>query len=349
MRRKIVGRSLALAVAAVGLYVVWPRLLAVFSAWPNLKDVNPAWFGVLALLEAGSFFCAWALIRLALQRGGWFRVATSQLAGNAVSRVVPGGAAAGGALQYRMLANSGVDGAKVAAGLTAASLISTGTLFALPVLAVPAMLWGAPVAHELKRTAIVGLGLFALMAAVGAVLLTTDRPLTLVGKAVQRLRNAMNRRAKPTTDLPERLVLERDLVRDVLGSRWWLALLAAVGNWAFDFLALLAALVAVGTRPRPSLVLLAYVVAAVLGMIPITPGGLGFVEAGLAATLVLAGVSAGDAAVATLAYRLVSYWLPLPAGLVGYVLYRRAYGEPAAAPGRGETGPGLVTPPDAGS
>src|SRR5262245_54788889 len=76
----------------------------------------------------------------------------------------------------------------------------------------------------------------------------------------------------------------------------------------------------------PSLVLLAYVVAAVPGMIPITPGGLGFVEAGLTATLVLAGVPAGTAAIATLAYRLVSYWLPLPAGLLAYGLYRRRYG-----------------------
>ena len=58
-----------------------------------------------------------------------------------------------------------------------------------------------------------------------------------------------------------------------------------MGNWLFDYLALLAALTAVGSRPRPSLVLLAYVAAALLGMIPITPGGLGFVEAGLAATL----------------------------------------------------------------
>lgn len=349
MRRKVLGRLFALAIAAVGLYVVWPRLLDVFSAWPDLQSVNPAWFGVLALLEAASFLCAWALIRLALQRRGWFRVATSQLAGNSVSRVVPGGAAAGGALQFRMLVNSGVAGAKVAAGLAAASLISTGTLFALPVLTVPAMIWGAPVDRELKRTALVGLGLFALMAAVGAVLLTTDRPLRLVGRSVQRLINAVKRSSMPTTDLPERLIRERNLVREVLGSKWWLALLAAVGNWAFDFLALLAALVAVGARPRPSLVLLAYVVAAVLGMIPITPGGLGFVEAGLAATLVLAGVSAGDAAVATLAYRLVSYWLPLPAGLVGYLLYRRAYGEPGTVGEGAGTGSGLVTPPETGS
>ena len=91
-------------------------------------------------------------------------------------------------------------------------------------------------------------------------------------------------------------------------------MLYAVGNKLLDFGALLAALAAVGSTPRPSLVLLAYVVAAVLGMIPITPGGLGFVEAGLVATLGLAGVSGGDAVLAVLAYRLVAFWLPLPVG-----------------------------------
>jgi uncharacterized protein (TIRG00374 family) len=61
-------------------------------------------------------------------------------------------------------------------------------------------------------------------------------------------------------------------------------------------------------------------------MIPITPGGLGFVEAGLTGTLALAGVGAGDAVVAAFAYRLVSFWLPLPFGLAGYLLARRRYG-----------------------
>ena len=54
------------------------------------------------------------------------------------------------------------------------------------------------------------------------------------------------------------------------------------------------------------MVLLAYVVAAFLGMIPITPGGLGFVEAGLVGTLSLAGIGTDQALLATLVYRLAS-------------------------------------------
>ena len=36
---------------------------------------------------------------------------------------------------------------------------------------------------------------------------------------------------------------------------------------------------------------------------------------------------AQDALVATLAYRLVSYWLPLPAGLGAYIAFRVRYGS----------------------
>ena len=71
-------------------------------------------------------------------------------------------------------------------------------------------------------------------------------------------------------------------------------MVATVGRWAFDYATLLAALAAVGSTPRPALVLLAFCAAQVLAQIPVTPGGLGFVEAGLTAMLALAGVGAGQ-------------------------------------------------------
>jgi len=332
--RSLLRRLIFFAFAGFGLYIVWPSLMSVFSAWPKLGDLNPAWFAAMFLLELGSFASAWVLLRVALHSDVWFRIAASQLTGNAVSRVLPGGAATGGALQFQMLVGSGgMDATRVATGLTVASIMSTATLFALPLLTVPVMIWGAPVPRELQSAALLGLGLSVLMIGAGALLLSTDRPLRWIGRAIERVVHLVRRKPPRVQGLPDRLVRERDLVRDHLGSRWWVAVLAAVGNWLLDFAALLAALVALGSRPRPSLVLLAYVVSAVLGMIPITPGGLGFVEAGLTATLVLAGVSAGDAAIATLAYRLVSYWLPLPAGLLAYGLYRRRYGgRPLASP-----------------
>jgi hypothetical protein len=110
-----------------------------------------------------------------------------------------------------------------------------------------------------------------------------------------------------------------------LGGRWKVGVAAAAANTGFDYLALLFALRAVGADPRPSLVVLAYTAAELLALLPFTPGGLGFVEAGLVGTLTLAGVPGSDALAATLLYRLASYWLPIPAGGVAYLLFRHRY------------------------
>jgi uncharacterized protein (TIRG00374 family) len=321
-----VPRAIFLLVALVALYVLWPSLLSVLSSFPEVLTIRPWWFAVLGGLEAASFACAWALQRLALRTSVWFGVATAQLAGNAVSRVVPGGAAAGGAVQFRMLVRAGIGSTQVGTGLTAASLVSTATLFVLPILSVPAMLAGRPVPSGLAQAAWLGAGVFVVAFAIGSVLLTVDGALLGVGRALEWALGRFDPRSRgSTSDLPARLLVERGAIRDALGRSWVPALLYALGNWLLDYLALLAALAAVDTFPRPSLVLLAYVASMVLAMIPITPGGLGFVEAGLTALLIVAGVDAGRAAVAVLAYRLFSFWLPIPAGGVAALLHRRRY------------------------
>jgi uncharacterized protein (TIRG00374 family) len=127
------------------------------------------------------------------------------------------------------------------------------------------------------------------------------------------------------TGLPDELLSDRNFIRATLDRGWRPAVLAAAGNTGFDYLALLYALRAVGAAPRPSLVVLAYAFAELLALIPFTPGGLGFVEAGLVGTLTLAGIPAAAALAATLLYRLVSYWLPIPAGGIAYLLFRHRY------------------------
>ena len=201
-------------------------------------------------------------------------------------------------------------------------------LFALPMVAVIGSILSAPVPSDLALIAWGGALLFLMLFAVVFTLVRFDRPLWAVGRTVERVtRWVYSKIHRPGGPTAAGMVHQRDAMVDALGSRWEMALAAAVGNWGLDYLALVAALYAVGAKPRLSLVLLAYGAAAVLSMIPITPGGLGFVEAGLTATLIAAGVNGSDALLATLAYRVVSYWLPLPAGLGASFLFRRRYGR----------------------
>jgi uncharacterized protein (TIRG00374 family) len=324
-RSRLKRRLFWLVVTGVSLYLVAPSVLEVLRSWRRIREVGLEWLLVMAALQGATLACLWALQRLALHVRGWYAVASSQLAGNALSKIAPGGGAMGAALQYRMLVQAGLSRAPVVAGLTAASLLVFAVVLALPVLALPALARGA-VDRDLLEATVVGLVVFVALFALGVLMVVFDRPLRWVGRAIQRIRNRLRRGTEPLTGLPRRLIRERDRIVGTLGATWKRALAATIGRWAFDYLTLLAALAAVGSHPRPALVLLAFCAAQLLAQVPITPGGLGFVEAGLTATLSLAGVAAGDAVLATFAYRLFSYWLMLPLGLVGMALHRHRFG-----------------------
>jgi uncharacterized protein (TIRG00374 family) len=155
--------------------------------------------------------------------------------------------------------------------------------------------------------------------------LAYDAPLRWAGRAAQRLANWVLRKRPPLQGLDRTLLAQRDEIRATLGRQWWQALLLSAGRLAFDYLCLLLALRATGSHPRPSLILVAYAAAGLIGMIPLTPGGLGLVEASLTGLLVLADVDSSQAVLATLTYRIASYWVPLCAGPIAYGLFRIRY------------------------
>ena len=321
-----------LAITGVSLYLVAPSLLDVLGSWRDLDRIDWIWFPAMLVLQVGGLACLWAVQRMALHRARWPDVIESQLAGNAVSKIAPAGGAIGAALQYKMLIASGLERGRTVAGITAVNLLTFAVVLALPLLALPAFFRGS-VDRNLVEATVVGIVVFGVLLGAGIAVLAFDRPLELVGRAVQSVRNRLRRRSPPLRAVPARLTRERDKLLDTLGPRWKQALAATIGRWAFDYATLLAALAAVGATPSPALVLLAFCAAQVLAQVPVTPGGLGFVEAGLTATLALAGVGPGKAVLATLAYRLFAYWLQLPAGLVGFLLHKRRYAGADPSPG----------------
>jgi uncharacterized protein (TIRG00374 family) len=339
--KTVLKRVFVVVVAGAGIYFVLPSFIAVLDSWPRLATLNPIWFTAAIAAEVASFTCNFAMQRLALRTNTWFPVVTAGLAGNAVTDSLPGGDAAGAAVQFNMLTTAGFDTDTAVGGLTTFSLLGVGGLLALPVFTLPAILAGAPASPGLIRTGLLGVAGFVLFAIFGVIMLRTDRPLATLGRAVQGVRNWATRgRRPPMTGLDKRLLTERDTIRAVLGKEWWQAVLLVAGRLGFDFACLLFCLRATGANPRPSLVLLAYAAAGIVAFFPVTPGGLGIVEASLSGLLILAGVRPASALLATLAYRVASYWLPLLAGPVAYLSFRRRYGRPVSRPPRpAGTGP----------
>jgi uncharacterized membrane protein YbhN (UPF0104 family) len=115
----------------------------------------------------------------------------------------------------------------------------------------------------------------------------------------------------------------RDLPRGSLLG----ALRAAVVNWFLDMLCLAAAAAACGATLGWDRLALIYLTVQVVRQVPLTPGGVGLIEASMLAGLTAAGMPEATGAAVVLLYRLVSFWLMLPLGLAGWLRLRH---EPVA-------------------
>ena len=326
-------RGIFLLLGLVSLYLFLPLLADLAKSAPLLEHVQWRWFVLMFVLMVGAFASQWALTRIAVPGISWFVASTSQLTSNAAVKLIPGGPVAGGAFYFQMLAVSGVPMGKALAALAAVGILSNLVLLALPAVALVIAFLSAPIPEGMLPVAIAGTVLFLALFTLTILVVRFDRPLYWLGWVVEHGAAWAARVIKRDWVLTAQEVIDRrDEVVSALGERWQRALAAAVSNWLLDYATLFVALVAVGAEPRASLILLAFAGAAVLGMIPITPGGLGFVEAGLVGMLTISGIPAGDALLATLAYRLFQFWLPIPAGFMAYALFRRRYGRLSELP-----------------
>jgi uncharacterized protein (TIRG00374 family) len=311
-----------LVVGIVSLIVLAPVIGEVYASLGEAARANPALIALAVAATTMGFVSTWALQRLALRVDRWSDVAGPHLAGNAASNLLPFGSALGTVVQLRMLTRKHIDLTRAVTSLAIVGIVST--FFGLLVFPLVILL---PVGDSAINgvDAFARAGVVALVLCVALVLLTlrSERPMRMVARAVHStLRRIPG--CRPPDDLAERIVSERDAVNDVMRGRKGFVVLTAVGHGFSDYIALYAALLAVGLRPSPLVVLVAFIAANTAGMVPFTPGGVGFVEAGISGALLLMGMAETEALAAVAIYRLVSCWLPVLAGVTAYVVSRRS-------------------------
>ncbi|MFI1995181.1 YbhN family protein [Actinoplanes sp. NPDC020271] len=148
------------------------------------------------------------------------------------------------------------------------------------------------------------------------------------GRGGHAARNAVRRfRARAHREWTAAVTAARSIRPwDGVAAVLWSAL-----NWAADAFCLIAAAQACGLPVSWRTVGAAYLVAQVVRQIPLSPGGLGFVEASLVTALSM-GASPAVAAAAVLLYRIVSFWLILPVGLITYLGLRQVPARPLDFP-----------------
>ena len=101
----------------------------------------------------------------------------------------------------------------------------------------------------------------------------------------------------------------------------WQAILGAVGYLGFDIAAMVTAFAATGGVPDLPLIIFAYTIGQLGGIIPI-PGGIGGTDGGLIGAAVLYGASLSQATAAVLLYRIFQLGVPAILGTIAFVQLR---------------------------
>jgi uncharacterized membrane protein YbhN (UPF0104 family) len=303
------------AVVVVLLVLIGPGLGDVRE---RLSDASPGWLVTAAVLELlstlsyvvifRSVFCARMSWRLSYQIG---------MAEQGANSLLPAGGAGGLALGAWALNRGGMSaghiGRRTVAFFLLTSLANVGTLVLF------AVLFGVGVfSGDTDPALTYGFGAAGLV----AIVITLCIPL-------------LGTRLVPRAPLPEgagRLRVGARHVRNAIGDgvRDSIVLLrrrpvgvlgGSFGYMGFDIAVLICCFRAFGASPSIAIVVLAYIIGQLGGLIPL-PGGIGGTEGGLIGTFALYNVPLATATVAVLTYRALALWLPALLGSVAFVRLR---------------------------
>jgi uncharacterized protein (TIRG00374 family) len=303
-------------------FLALPTLSRGGTHWHVLLDVDSGWVAAAVAAELCSLFAfamaTWTMLHPSTRLPIW-RLLRIDLSTIALSHSMPAGGAAGTALGLRLLTEDGVPlsdaaFAKLGQGVLSAAMLQVG-LAAGVVIAVTTGHGSSVSAISLAAAVPTCITL-----AVTAFLLRR-RP-DLLAAIAERVISVFPRvrpgRATAAVDLAgthlDALLVDRRRLSRAIG---WTSM-----NWVADAAALWCALRAYGVAVPVPLLLVAFGLANTTTWIPLTPGGLGVVEAVLVPLFVAFGAPAPVAVLGVVTWRLASFWLPIVLGAGAYASIR---------------------------
>ncbi len=301
-------------------YLVVPELVGASKDLSLLGRVNALWLAAGVILEGLSLFCYGLLTQAVLppdaHNPGLSRLFRIDLAAAAVAHVIPAGTLGSAGIGYRLFTAENIKGRDAAVMMATKGL---GSTVVLNVLLWLSLVVSIPLAgfHPIYVTvAIIGA---VLLLAIGILVFGITRRSE---RASRILRAVGDRMPGLTGDRLERAIrdagnslsaLARDR-RTLVISLTWASL-----NWLLDAASLWCFVAAFGRLLNPVELFAAYGIANVAGVLPVTPAGLGVVDSVAPLLLVGFGLTRSVATLGVLAWRLVNFWLPIPAGAAAYV------------------------------
>jgi uncharacterized protein (TIRG00374 family) len=318
---------------------VFPQLANLSDVWGHVTEMSTLQVVELTVVAVGSLL-AYGLVLMAVMPGLTFAQATvvSQ-SSTAVANTMPAGGALALGVSYRFYGSWGYSRAVITRNVVVTGIWNIFAKLALPVVALALIALTGEVSIAMVAAAIGGVVVLAIAIALGSLALASETGARRVGELAGPFAGWVNRRLHrpaPSETGATAVAFRRDTI-GLLRDRGGRLTAAMVLSHVSVFLVLLWSLRAVGVGSGEVgwiEVLAAYAVARLFSAIPITPGGIGLVELGLAGALIAVGGPHAGVVAGVLVFRVLSFFLPLPLGLATYFVWRneRSWRRPVAAP-----------------
>lgn len=316
---------LSLLLLAVVFAFALPRVASYEEAWHEIEDADRV--GWLLLAAVWNIVSYWFLLVAALPGLTFRQAAIANQASTAISNTVPGGAGLGMGITYAMYRRWGFGADETARSFLLSGAWNNYVKLAMPVMAGVVVIGGGQGEGALALAAVCVAVLVGSVALASASLRGPGgvRRLALQAErlATAGLRIVGRGPASGWTDAAERMRLG---AAEIVRRRWHVLTAAAVVSHSSLFFVLLASLRSIGVGSDevswPEALVAFAVVRAAL-MLPLTPGGAGLTELGLAGMLVGAGGAHEGVVAAVLVFRALTWLLPVVLGAAAYIVWLR--------------------------
>ncbi|MFZ4519555.1 MAG: lysylphosphatidylglycerol synthase transmembrane domain-containing protein, partial [Microthrixaceae bacterium] len=323
-KKQVIAGLVTLVVLVIVFVGIFPKFANYSAAWDSIQQMSIA--AVAALLVATVvnivvYVFPYNAALPSLNYGDAFNVRQTSFM---ISNAVPAGGAFGVGVQYAMLSGYGVGPAVASSGIGITSVWNLLVTLALPVLGVLALLTQGGVTTNEVLGALGGLVALVLLVGALALVLRSESWARKLGGWGDAVIHRFRPSASPTM-ATDGVVRFRDQTVDVVRDRWGLITAANFGQQFCQFLVLLVAIYGLGgesTGVNPVEIFAAFALARLAGFIPITPGGLGTVDAALVGLLSAFGMNKDQALAADLLWRAATLLPQIVIGVVTFLIWR---------------------------
>ena len=327
--KRLLQAGISLAIIAGIFLGIMPLIADYGDVFDTIKAMSGLEGGSLVVVGLWNLATYWFVLTAALPGLRLREAAVVNQASTAVSNTLPAGGVIGVGVSITMLTSWGFTIGSIGRSAVVTGIWNNFVKLGMPVLALSLLALEGKITPARLAAAAVGIAVLVGAVVVFALLLRSDQLARAIGRGVGRaidwVRQLLNK--QPVGNWGERSSTFRTETIGLLRHRWLRLTIATLVSHISLYLVLLLAVRHVGVSQEELswiAVFAAFSFVRLISALPLTPGGVGVVELGYAAvmTIGLDDITSAQVVAAILVFRAVTYLLPIPLGLIAYIVWR---------------------------